>query len=382
MKILITTEWYKPVINGVVNSIISLQNELQGMGHEVRILTLSNNRHSYKEGNVTYIRAIRAGRIYPDARVTLFIKNRLVDEIIKWNPDLIHSQCEFSTFLIACRIARKLDIPIVHTYHTVYENYTHYFFPNRRVGKAITVLLTKGVIKRTDYVIAPTDKVKNMLRGYGVNRNITVVPTGIDLHRFDPARDEAGLRQLRERIGIPDGNKVVITVGRLAKEKNLEEIILYFSRLKNPGVTLLIVGDGPHRINLEQYAREIKIADQVIFTGMIAPEEVSDYYKLGDVFVSASSSEAQGLTYMEALAVGVPALCKKDPCLEHVIIDGINGWQYTSYEHFADRVNTILYQDDLRKNLSENAHAWVVKEYSSTAFAMKVSQIYEQSLCL
>ncbi len=196
------------------------------------------------------------------------------------------------------------------------------------------------------------------------------------------ARDGSRLRELRAQLGVPEEHKVVITVGRLAKEKNLEEIISFISRLNNPNLTLLVVGDGPYRSNLEHYARKMNIAEQVIFTGMIEPGEVADYYKLGDVFVSASNSEAQGLTYMEALAVGVPALCKKDPCLHNVIVDGLNGWQYSSYEQFSERLNAMLYQDKLYERLCENAHTGIVQEYSSAAFASKISQIYEKSLCL
>lgn len=382
-KILITTDFYVPVINGVVTSILTLQNELQEQGHEVRVLTLSDDSHSFsKKDGVTYISSMSAAVIYPDARIALRTKNKLVDELIEWHPDLIHSQSEFSTFLIAFRISKELGIPIVHTYHTVYEEYTHYFSPSKKLGKAMITIFIKKVLCCAQFVIAPTDKVRTMLIGYGVGQPILVVPTGVELRKFDISHDASNLQQLRERNGIPDGNRVVIAVGRLAKEKNLEEIISFMARLNNPDITLLVVGDGPHRSSLECYARKMKIAEQIIFTGMIAPDEVADYYRLGDVFVGASSSEAQGLTHMEALAAGVPALCKKDPCLDNVVMDGVNGWQYSSYEHFSERLNAMLYQEKLREELSENAHTGMAQEYSSTAFANKVIQIYEKSLCI
>lgn len=380
MKILITTEWYTPIINGVVNSTVILQRELQKEGHDVRILTLSDRMHSYHEGNVTYIAAVNVGKIYPDARIALLHRNGLIKKIIDWCPDIIHSQCEFSTFIIACKIAKKVHIPIIHTYHTIYEDYTHYFFPNKKAGKAIAAILTKRAIKHTDYVIAPTDKVRDILIGYGVCQKIMVVPTGIDLQKFNMTRDEEKLKQLRKEIGIPEGNKVVVTVGRLAKEKNLDEIILFISRLNNCKITLLVVGDGPYRTSLECYAQEMNICRQTIFTGMVASEQVADYYKLGDVFVCASNSEAQGLTYLEALAVGVPALCKKDPCLDDIIIDGVNGWQYTSYQDFLEKLTILLDQEVIHDKLSQNAHECVVMEHSSNVFARKVSQLYENLL--
>lgn len=240
---------------------------------------------------------------------------------------------------------------------------------------------TKIALDYAQFIIAPTDKVKALLLDYGVNKEIFVVPTGIDLRKFEMPCDPAKLNQLRERIGIPHQSKVAIMVGRLAKEKNMEEIISFISRLGNPNITLLIVGDGPHRARLEQYARQSNAAARIVFTGMVKPDEIADYYRLGDVFVSASSSEAQGLTYIEALAAGIPALCRKDPCLDSVIEDGINGWQYSSYAQFSDRLEAMLYQDWLHKKLSKNARAKAMREYSSIMFANKVSEIYEKSLC-
>lgn len=134
MKILITTDWYTPAVNGVVTSVKNLQRELERRGHEVRILTLSQSLHSWSRDGVTAIGSVNAGRIYPGARLRTAMAGRWVRELMDWRPDVIHSQCEFSTFFLARRIAEELDVPLVHTYHTVYEDYTHYFSPSVRVG--------------------------------------------------------------------------------------------------------------------------------------------------------------------------------------------------------------------------------------------------------
>ena len=135
MKILITTDWYKPAVNGVVTSVVSLADGLAAEGAEVRILTLSSDLHSYTKGNVTYLGSVGVGRIYPNARLKAAPSSRYVQELMKWCPDIVHSQCEFSTFFLARKIAEACRCPLVHTYHTVYENFTHYFSPNVRFGK-------------------------------------------------------------------------------------------------------------------------------------------------------------------------------------------------------------------------------------------------------
>ena len=137
MKVLITTDWYKPAINGVVTSVCNLREELQQRGHEVKILTLSRTARSYEEEGVIYMGSVNAGYIYPGARLRVSPGRELYRGIIEWNPDIVHSQCEFSTFFMAKKIAEECKIPLVHTYHTVYEDYTHYFSPYKKWGRDI-----------------------------------------------------------------------------------------------------------------------------------------------------------------------------------------------------------------------------------------------------
>ena len=358
MKILLTTDWYKPVVNGVVTSVINLKNELEMRGHEVRVLTLSRTFASYEEEGVYYIKSLNLEKIYPNARAVLPHAEPLIQELIWWRPEVVHSQCEFMTFSYAAKIARKCNCPLIHTYHTVYEDYIHYLpggFSQYKAGakleKKAVACFSRMVLGKTSQVIVPTQKVENILKKYGVEEPVAVMPTGIELGRFKEKISREEIDRKKKELGIPLENKVLVSVGRLAKEKNLEELLEYFSKLIKEGagknLTFLIAGDGPDRENLETLAKKLQITDQVIFTGMIAPEEVGRYYKLGDVFVCASSSETQGITYIEALACGLPALCRKDECLDQVVTDGYNGFQYENYEYFKMHLNYILEDDTL-----------------------------------
>ncbi|MEK5491277.1 glycosyltransferase family 4 protein [Paenibacillus sp. FSL R7-0297] len=376
MRILITTDWYEPVVNGVVTSVVNLRRELMKLGHEVRVLTLSENGLSYCKNGITYIGSLGAGMIYPGARFRTALASKYLEELTGWKPEIIHSQCEFSTFVMARRIAKKLNIPIVHTYHTVYADYTHYFLLNEKWGKALVAAFSRNILKRTQCVIAPTGKVFTLLKEYGVTQDIRVVPTGIDLGCFDLPVQQAETEAARRRLGIPVTDKVLLFVGRLAQEKNLGEIIDFVARMNNSRITLLVVGDGPDRANLESLAQARNVAHKVIFTGMVPPGEVAAYYRMGDIFVSASQSETQGLTYVEALASGVPALCRKDACLDKVILDGVNGWQYTSFEQFCEKLDAIFESEERYRELSANARTHAVNNYSSAAFAAKIEETY------
>ena len=302
MKILLTTDWWTPAVNGVVRSVTLLRRELMARGHDVKVLTLSSTSHSYEEDGVIYLGSLSADRVYPGARVRFAAWNRWMKALTDWRPDIIHSQCEFSTFLPAWRLARRCGCPLVHTYHTVYEDYTRYVFPSERYGRAAVKELTRLFSGRCDAIIAPTGKVTGLLEEYRVNCPVYTVPTGIDLGAFHPA-PAADKQALRRTLGLPEQDTILVAVGRLAAEKNHGELLRLLAREPaDQRPLLLFVGDGPVRAQLEQQAADLGLVDRVMFAGMVPPSEVVRYYQAGDAFVCASQSETQGLTYFEALA--------------------------------------------------------------------------------
>ena len=218
MKILITTDLFLPAVNGVVTSVLSLVHGLEERGHEVKILTLSETVHSYTKGTVIRIGSFGAGRLYPGIRIRGFCPRKILRELICWHPDIVHSQCEFNTFRIARLVARRCKIPLIHTYHTVYEDYTHYFSPSMRVGRAMAQRFTRRITKRVDAVIVPTEKVRRLLESYRVKAPVSVIPTGLE-QKKDRCGNAADAPALRRRLGIPDDKRILLFLGRLAEEK-------------------------------------------------------------------------------------------------------------------------------------------------------------------
>ena len=379
MKILITTDLFTTSTNGVVTSVRNLYEELIEKGHDVRILTLSGDRESYKEDHVYYIKSIPIGFVYPDVRMPISYRNRLIKELIDWKPDVVHSQCEFFSFQFAQRIAKLTGAPILHTYHTLYEQYVTYVVPSKFIGKQVVRQLSRMRLKKVKKVIAPTSKVEDALRGYGVKADIQVVPSGISLEQHHYRVSEAERLAKRHELGIPENHNVLLNLGRLGTEKNLGELLTFFAEAlqHNPNLTFLIVGDGPDKAHLEKQALELGINENVIFTGMVDPKEVQKYYQLADVFVNASTSETQGLTYIEAAANGLPLLCRKDPCLNDVIKDGVNGYEYTNLEEFIERLNDILMNPEWRKSAGEQSEK-IAEFFGKEHFVESVEDIYEE----
>lgn len=349
---------------------------LEKRGHEVRILTLSESAHSRTEGNVIYIGSHTAGMVYPGLRVRGVCPAGIIRELVEWHPDAVHSQCEFNTFRIVATVARKCHVPLIHTYHTVYEDYTHYFSLNVRIGRSVAAWFTRHVTDRTDAVIAPTEKVRRLLTSYGTSTPVYVVPTGLELSPDTQSADAGDRRQLRRELGIPEDAKVLLYLGRLAEEKNISSL---FGLLSAPGLAeavLVLVGDGPYRQELEKQAEQSGLADRIRFAGMVPHSGVSRYYRIGDVFVNASGSETQGLTFIEAMSAGIPVVCKADPCLEGVVINGKTGYACATAEEMAGTIGKILADDALRGELTANAGALVREKYSSEAFAATMERVY------
>lgn len=380
MKILLTTELYLPAINGVVHSVITLKDELIRQGHDVRVVTLGKQDSYCPKNQVYTCSSISINQIYPGARIMLKQGNHIINDIIAWKPDIIHSQTEFSTFRLAKRLSRLLSIPLVHTYHTVYEDYTHYISSSPKLGKKVVKYFSRYITNQADIIIAPTRKVADMLINYHVLTPIQIIPSGLDLNKIAKPHTQEELQSLKSSLKLDDFNKALLFIGRLAKEKNVQEVLTFLSRSKFQNYTFIIVGDGPYRKNLKQLSRQLGIQDSVIFTGMVEATEVAKYYQMADIFVSASTSETQGLTYIEAMANGLACICRKDDCLKDVIDQGKTGYQYQTETEFNKTLDLLAHQDSLREKIGQQAQAFVQEQYSQENFANQVLNVYQEAI--
>lgn len=378
MKILITTDLYTTATNGVVTSVKNLAEQLLCSGHDVRILTLSDTPHSYKKDNTYYIRSVPFP-VYPDVRMPLAYRHKLLRELVQWKPDVIHSQCEFFTFQFALYIAKRTGAPLVHTYHTLYEQYTRYVIPGKRLGKFVAKTFSKYRLEQADKVIAPTSKIEDALLGYGVETDIEVIPSGISLEQHSQRITPEVRAQMRKELGLDDHQTVMVNLGRMGEEKNLQELIKLYAQAaeSNPDLRFLLVGDGPARDDLQKLAHKLGVADRVIFAGMVKPEQVQTYYQLGDVFVSASTSETQGLTYVEAAANGLPLLCREDLCLKDIIRQGENGYAYSSEAEFLEMIGKMS-TDPIWREAAGKYSEEAASRFDKKAFGEAVEHTYLQ----
>lgn len=380
MKILLSSDVCEYQISGVSNSNIALKDELRKLGHDVRMLVLSPNDKSYFKDNNYYI-ASKPIPIYPGARFSLKIHDRLIQKIIDWKPDIVHAQSEFSSKILANRIVKALNIPLVITCHALYEDYTKYFCPSRTLGKKIVKIMSNKIYNSAKTLIVPSDKLRIVEEGYGIRCPIEVIPSGINLDVYKKQLSTKERVKILSELGLRNSNKYLVTVCRLAAEKNIDELLRYLPTLlkRDKDIKLIIVGDGPYKTKLVKEISKLDISDYVIFTGAVSGDEIYKYYQLGNIFVSASTSETQGLTYIEALASGMPMVCKKDKCLDGVIEKGANGFVFGNEKEFVESVLLILndsvLMDKMRKSSLEKSGG-----FSKEEFGLRVERLYKKIL--
>ena len=390
MRVGIFTESYPPLVNGVSTSILMLEHALTKLGHEVFIITVSDNKKDYvleNNGHILRLPSVNLANCY-DYKMTSVYPIKAVNMIKKMNLDVIHSNVEFTVGIFARVVSEQLSIPLVHTYHTNWEDYTHYITKNKKILDDICKKLLKYLVvffedKTVTELIVPSNKIYNLFKDkYKFTKNIHIIQTGIETSKFYKENfNLKDINSLKKKLGIKKKDFVVMTVSRLAKEKSVDRIINNHKELvkKYSNMKLLIVGDGPDIDKLKDEAKSLGVSDSVIFTGKVPLSDIPIYYQLGNVFVTASKSETQGLTVVEAISSSLPVVAVKDDSFVNSVIEEFNGFVFTDDEKYINSISKLYEDKDLYNRLS-NQSRLLSADFSSEYFALKVLKVYETAI--
>ena len=387
MRIGIFSETYTPYISGLVTSEVMLKNALEKQGHEVYVVTanLESFKYEYNEKErVLKIPGLPTG-IY-DSRLTSIYPVRAVNKIKSWNLDVIHSQTEFAIGTFARLFAKQYNIPLVHTYHTLYEDYVHYITKGYfdKSSKKIVEYLSKFYCETTaTELIVPTNKIYKLFREkYKFEKNIHIIPTGIEVERFYKENiDSKEVDNLRKALNINKKDFVILFVGRLAEEKNVEFLINSQKELikKYKNIKLIIVGDGPDKEKYEQLSESLGLEGNIIFTGKAAWGDMPYYYHVADVFATASKTETQGLTIIEAMASNVVPVCMKDEAFQSMVTEDLNGLFFETEEEYQKQI-IFLYENRNELQKIDKQARIQAEHYSSKNYADRVIEVYNRAI--
>ena len=382
MKIALVTDTYFPRINGVATSTQIFAEEFSKLGHEVDIYAPA---FPNSIDDSEYFKVYRFPSMYlffdPEDRLGLPNKDKkLVQQFVDKKYDIVHTQTPFTIGGPAVKWARQSGAKVVHTYHTLFAAYTEHYlwFLPKALGIWYAESTSRRYCNSCDLLITPSSEMQNVLASYHVKKPIEVIPTGIRLERFI-GRDGNRFRKMK---GYKPEDKLLLFMGRVAEEKNIDFLLKVVNRLKGkvPHLRFLIAGEGAAKKRLEKMVDELQLQDVVHFAGYLSKEDWRDCYAASDLFVFASVTETQGLVVTEAMAAGTPVVAVGEMGIKDVMANSKGGLvTKLDEDEFTDAVyrmmtDKVLYDQKKSETLTE-ADKW-----SSTSMAKRMISAYEQLL--
>lgn len=376
MKIAMFTNTYTPHVGGVAGSVQLLTDKCREAGHEVYVVAPEFPDMPEYEQHVIRIPAIQNFN-GSDFSVSLPVPARMRDTLSDFGPDIIHAHHPYLLGDTALRYSAYHDLPLVFTFHTMYEKYTHYVPADSDALKRFVIELSTGFVNLCDHIIAPSSSVKEILRERGADTDISVIPTGVEYDTFATGDGKAS----RTEMDIPVDAFVLGHVGRLAPEKNLsfltETVAEYLKQ--DPESYFLVVGDGPSRDEMEVIFRAADVSDRVRFAGVQKDQALVDSYHAMDLKVFASKSETQGMVLAEAMAAGLPVVALKASGVNDILKSGANGILVEEQDRqvFQDAISTIRELGESEWEVWQEAIDKTAHEFSAQETSAKVFALYE-----
>ncbi|MBU1119001.1 glycosyltransferase [Patescibacteria group bacterium] len=384
MNIGFFTDTYQKGFSGVETSINSFKKELEAEGHTVYIFApLDGEKWNTKEENDQGIFRLQAMNqdFFPEFKLTFPLSAKVIANFGEFELDLIHSHTPFIMGFYANVVGFTLNVPVIHTYHTLYEKFAgHSFLKGKKTDKLIMNVAAKVSVLHTarcNRVIVPSRKMKNILAEYGITENVTVLPSGINLEALKDIDKDA----FKKKNKILQKKKTLLFVGRIGREKNVSFLFdaLETIRKKNKNVLLIVIGSGPAEDELKEEAKKRSLAKNVLFAGHKKREDVYEAYAGSDIFAFASQTDTQSLVIVEAAASGLPIVMLKDEGLIDLVKDGKNGFVVDTPDEFADATLRLLSSKKLHDDFSREAKE-AASKYSIENQTRKLIKVYQETL--
>ena len=378
MRILMISDVYFPRINGVSTSIQTFRRGLHAAGHET-ILIAPEYPGAAADQEAAILRVPSRGvpRDPEDRAMKLGALRALRAEVERLEPDLVHIQTPFIAHYQGTALARALRVPVIETYHTYFEEYLHHYVPlmPRAVMRFVARRFTVSQCNVLDALVVPSRAMEQALLDYGVQCPMHIIPTGMEMERFACGDGQ----RFRAQLGIAPGQPVLVHVGRIAHEKNIEFLFRMFAQVvrSKPGAVFIVAGEGPALASCKAYVRSLGIEQHVRFVGYLSRErELLDCYRAGDLFVFSSRTETQGLVLLEAMALGVPVVSTAHMGTADIVNPQRGACRAPDDEgEFANIVLQLLDDAPRRAAISAEARAYAAT-WSASAMADRLGGLY------
>ena len=369
------TNTYKPNVNGVVRSVSSFRDAFTRMGHNVFIFAQEARDYEDTEPFVFRYPAVKIPTV--DYSAVLPVSHSINSVLPVLKLDVIHSNHPTLLGDVAATKAKDLGLPLVFTFHTRYDMYSHYVPFSQAFVKSVITRSVARYLRLCNHIVTPTESIRQMLLDVGVRGPVTAVPTGIDLRPYQQADGQA----IREKYGWGQ-DKVLVSIGRMAPEKNWTTLLDAMAQVceQRHDVRLVLIGSGPQAKELEEYAAKLGIGDKVQFTGLVPMDAVPAHLKAADMFVFASISETQGLVTMEAMSAGLPVVAVDATGTSDEVTDGEQGLlTENDSDALAQAILKVLDDPALYARLKDGATR-KAQSFDIMAKARQMLDVYAQAI--
>jgi 1,2-diacylglycerol 3-alpha-glucosyltransferase len=412
MKIGLFSDSYLPNLDGISFSIETFRTELERRGHQVVVFAPAPGiRHKERSANVVRFRAVK-GLFYDDQLTSVFFPPQAIQRIKKQHLDLIHFHTPGQVGLLGAYYALRNNLPLISTYHTdLYEYVSHYpqVLPGTIALSLMAPLITRGGLRdlrsaissirpernldawnrkivvrgitmihnNCDYVIAPSRKIEKQLRSWHTTAPVRILPTGVD----KITTNRRAITLFKSKYGLLRDDKIILYVGRLGREKNLELLLSAFSLVLKSmsNAKLVIIGRSEHQDSLMQHAQELGVAERTIFTGFMDHHRLGAAYESADVFAFPSRTDTQGLVLHEAASAGLP-IVMNDKDITEVVRDGVNGYIARNTARDLSKKLLLLLGNDLKRTAMGVASVKLARRYSAAHQAAQLEKLYQNAI--
>lgn len=379
MKIAIFTDTYKPQINGVITHLENLTQELRKQGHTVYIYAPKIKKYRDLDKFVIRIPSLKILASESDVRIPIFLPDKALIKLFSLDFDLIHAFGNGPFSILGLQIAKLKGVPFVMSFDTLFTEYTHYILNGKILKPKMVAYVLKIFANVCNGIIAPSEKMKQKLKDYGVKKKIEIIPYFINIDKFMVASKNF----LHTKLSIPAGEKILLSVGRLGKEKNFGFLIKVLAEVQKVDnkIHLVIVGQGVEKKNLERLISNLHLKNNVHLAGRIDPKDMHLVFADAEVFVFSSSTETQGLVVLEAAASGLPIVIVKDKAYENIVYDAGNGFVLPlKTNQFSEKILKLLKDPDLRKRMGMRSRNIVQENFDKDKIVDSLLSFYQDVL--
>jgi 1,2-diacylglycerol 3-alpha-glucosyltransferase len=382
MNILFISDVFFPRVNGVSTSINTFATELRALGHQVTLIAPSYTDEDKQE---EWIVRVPSHKIYfdPEDRLMNFGKLKaLLPWIRDKHFDVIHIHTPFTAHYVGIHFGKKLDIPVVETYHTFFEDYLHHYLPfiPQFISRKLARTISRRQCNAVDGIVSPSKPMLDVLKQYGIKTPAEVVATGLDDSSFARVDGE----HFRMSHDIPLAQPMLLFVGRVAHEKNIGFLLEMHVELikKHPDALLVITGEGPAEESIKHSIDKLGISNKVRMIGYLdRSHELIACYKAADIFVFASKSETQGLVLLEAMAQGAAVVAIAELGTKSILIEGEGVLiAKDDINDFADKVSVLLSDAPKRQMIGEKGKQYAQEKWGAGVLAKKVAKFYKSTI--